>query len=215
MSKLTAIVAAGAAALSLYSADAIAQGRENDTRSEARLERRYMLTDDGQPELLSFTPSATLYGGIEGIELNHDLIGYGVGGKLNLHIGVFSAELGDPEEPSDNMFFGIDISDTFTAIITGGLHDGFVAQHTIGFSGNMLGPDVGGGFFAGAGVAFVKTYDPWLNEEFNVYGNAHAGGKLIFKEWGQLELEAGGLFNSEDAGWYASLAFGVNFPFNF
>lgn len=210
MKTLTALLAA--ASVSLAAQTAIA---DNDTRTDIRLEREYTHIDDGQPELISFTPSATLYGGIEGIQLNHQLIGYGVGGKLNLHIGAFSAELGDPEEPSDNMFFGIDISDTFTAIITGGIYGGFVAQQNIGFSGNMLGPDIGGGFFAGTGVTFVKTYDPWLNEEFSVYGNVHAGGKLIFKEWGQLELEAGGLFNSEDSGWFISLGLGVNIPTDF
>lgn len=216
MNKLTGIVAAGAAALGLYSANASAQSHDvDDFRIEHRIENSSSSVDDGQPELVSFTPSATLYGGVEGIELNHQLIGYGAGGKLNIHIGAFSAELGNPEDASDNMFFGVDISDSFTAIITGGIYDGFVCQQDIGLSGNMLGPDVGGGFFAGAGVTFVGTYDPWLNLDFSVYGNVHAGGRLIFKEWGQLELEAGGLFNSGDSGWYTSLAFGVNFPVDF
>lgn len=213
MKTLTALLAAASVSLAAQTANADNDNRE--AREDLRLGHRSSYVDDGQPEMLSFTPSATLYGGINGIELNHELIGYGVGGKLNFHIGAFSAELGDAEDDFDNMFFGVDISDTFTAIITGGIYGGFVAQQNIGFSGTMLGPDIGGGFFAGTGVAFVKTYDPWLNEEFSVYGNVHAGGKLIFKEWGQLELEAGGLFNSGDSGWYTSLAFGVNFPFNF
>lgn len=212
MKTLTALLTAASVCLA---ANANADNDIRETREDMRLEHRCSYVEDGQPELVSLTPSATLYGDIEGIELNHRLIGYGVGGKLNVHVGAFSAEIGDPEEPADNMFFGIDLSNTFTAIITGGIYDGFVVQNSIGLSGNMLGSDVGGGFFAGTGVTFVDTYDPWLNEEFSVYGNVHAGGKLIFKEWGQLELEAGGLFNSEDSGWYTSLAFGVNFPFNF
>ncbi|MDD4878322.1 MAG: hypothetical protein PHO02_04780 [Candidatus Nanoarchaeia archaeon] len=213
MKTLTALLAAASVSLAAQTANADNDIRES--RIESRLENPHTYTDDGQPELFSLTPSATLYGGINGIELNHQQIGYGVGGKLNLHIGAFSAELGDAEDDSDNMFFGIDVSDSFTAIITGGIYDGFVAQQTIGLSGNVLNSEVGGGFFAGAGISFVGTYDPWLNLDFAAYGNVHAGGRLIFKEWGQLELEAGALFNEDDSGWYTSLAFGVNFPFNF
>ncbi len=211
MGKFTALVAAGAAAAGLYSSDAGAQERhETDSRVERRLENP--LPESTELNFVTLTPQAGLYVGVEGIELNHELFGYAAGEKLNTHIGLGSFLLGEDDENSTELSLGLGVSTSFMAIITGGVYDGFVAQQNLGFSAMFLEDSVSGGFYAGAGVTFVSTLDHWKNEQFAAYGNMNAGGRLVFCGYGSLELELGGLFNSDDAGFYATLGLGVALP---
>ena len=208
MNKFKNLIAVSAAALSLYSADVLAQDRDrNDWRTERRLGHP-VLQEDAEPEQFSLTANAAFFSGIDGIELNHELFGYGVGGKLNLHIGLFTAPVTDLQ----NMRFGLEVSDSFSAIITGGLYDGFVDNINLAFSGLAYAPNIAGGWYAGTGLSFVDTIDPWGNHSSVAYGNLHAGGRLIFENYGELELEVGGMFNEADSGLYASIGFGFAAP---
>jgi hypothetical protein len=206
MNKLKGLIAASAAAISLYSANAGAQER-NDLRSEWRLEHP-ISNENMEPAQFSLTGTASLFSGINNIELNHDLFGYGVGGKLNLHIGLFT----EPVTESQDMRFGLEVSDGFSAIITGGVYDGFVNNINLAFSGMAYAPNIAGGWFAGTGISFVDTIDPWLNHALAAYGNVHVGGRLIFENYGELEIEVGGMFNEEDSGMYALIGFGFAAP---
>ncbi|MBU2639043.1 MAG: hypothetical protein KJ955_08780 [Nanoarchaeota archaeon] len=211
MIKLQEIVAV-AAAVGMYSSDAIAQERhESESRIEHRLENP--LPENTELTFVSLTPQAAIYLGVENVELNHALFGYAAGEKLNAHIGLGSLLLDEDDENSTELSLGLGLSTSFAAIVTGGVYDGFVAQQNLGFSAMFLGNDsVSGGFYAGTGVTFVSTLDPWKNQSMGVYGNLNAGARLIFCGYGALELETGGLFSAEDNGWYLGLGIGVALP---
>ncbi|MFH1065260.1 MAG: hypothetical protein V1734_02015 [Nanoarchaeota archaeon] len=203
MNKITGLAAA--AALSLYSANAKA---DNDI-SEFRLEHRlsHPIAQDSEPDLFTLTGVGAVFAGINGIELNHQLVGYGAGGKLNLHIGLDSFDV------SEGMLsLGIELSDMFVANITGGVYDGFVNNINADFSVSMLNPSVGWSAYVGAGLTLVDTIDPWLNHDTAAYANVHAGGRMLFEKFGSLELEVGGVFNGRDSGFYTALGLGVALP---
>ncbi|MEK6863986.1 MAG: hypothetical protein AABX27_01745 [Nanoarchaeota archaeon] len=213
MNKLKGLVAAGAAALSLYSANAIAQERiETESRIEHRLEHPLAQQQGAEPDFFTLTGEGAVFAGINGIELNHQLVGYGVGGKINLHIGLDSFELAEANSNAGRLYLGLELSDMFVANITGGVYDGFVNNINADFSVSMLNPSVGWSAYLGTGLTLVDTIDPWLNHDMGAYANVHAGGRLLFNKFGILELEAGLIANGEDNGFYTALGLGVALP---
>ncbi|MFA5887347.1 MAG: hypothetical protein WC852_01390 [Candidatus Nanoarchaeia archaeon] len=213
MNKLKGLIAASAAALSLYSADAIAQERiETESRIEHRLEHPLAQQQGGEPDFFTLTGEGAFFAGINGIELNHQLVGYGVGGKINLHIGLGSKIPYFADSNDDRLSLGLELSDMFVANVTGGVYDGFVNNINADLSLSVLDPSVGGSAYLGTGLTLIDTIDPWLNHDMNAYANVHVGGRLLFSEFGSLELEAGLITDGEDNGFYTSLGFGVALP---
>lgn len=205
MNKLKGLIAAGAAALSLYSANAIADNDEHDFRLEHRLQ--HPVAQGSEQNFFTLTGQGAFFYGINGIDLNHQLVGYGAGGKLNLHLGLDSFDAGE-----SRLSLGLELSDMFVANVTGGVYDGFVNNLNADVSLSQLNSSLGWSAYVGTGLTMVDTIDPWLNHDTSAYANVHAGARVLFEKFGSLELEVGGVFNGQDSGFYTALGLGVALP---
>lgn len=194
-----------AAAVLMGSASAKADD-ETDFRLEHRQHRlKATAAQNDEPNFFTVTGEGLFIYGIN--NLNRQQVGYGAGGKLNLHIGLESFEAGE-----SRLSIGLELSEMFAANLTGGVYDGFVNNINADVSFSMLGPEIGWSSYAGTGLTLVDTIDPWLNHDTAAYANMHAGARLLFCTYGSLELEVGAVFNGEDSGLYAGAGLGVALP---